>query len=148
MAVRPNQYRAIRVNAISVVPVAVGIAEVTVLANRKGDEWRPRRAYPLRGPSPRVAVAAGQQHKMRTEQVDGRDLLVATSEPDMGRAAAGPGGGHIFGDGIVDRDRRRAVRHDRRRLIAGPEYQPLFVQEFRSRQDVALPRGASHRQGV
>src|SRR6266851_9312375 len=118
MAVRSDQDHPIRVDAISVVPVAVGVAEVAVLANRKGDEWRPGRAEPMRGPSPYVAVAAGQQHKVRAEQVDGRDLLVATLEADMGRAAAGPGGGHIFGDGIVDRDRWRAVRHDRRRSIA------------------------------
>jgi hypothetical protein len=60
--VRSDQDRPIRADAISVVPVAVGVAEVAVLANRKGDEWRPGRAEPLRGPSPWVAVAAGQQH--------------------------------------------------------------------------------------
>lgn len=62
MAVRSDQYRPVRVDAISVVPVAIGIAEVAVPANRKGDEWRPGRAEPLRGPSPWVAVAVGQQH--------------------------------------------------------------------------------------
>src|SRR5258706_11037146 len=127
MAVRSNQYRAIRVDAISVVPVAVGVAEVAVLANSKGDEWRPRRADPLRGPSPCVAVAARQQHKVRAEQVDGRDLLAAALEPNMGRAAAGPGRGKIFGNRIVDGDWERVVRHDVHRFIAGAEDQPLFI---------------------
>src|SRR5207302_4428872 len=114
----------------------------------KDTEWRPRWADRLRGPSPCLAVAAGQQYEVRAEQVYGRDLLVATLEPDMGCAASGPRGGHIFGDRIVDGRRWRAVRHHCRRSIAGPEDQPLFVEEFRSRQDVALPCSASHRQGV
>ena len=77
---------------------------------------------------------------MRAEQVDGRDLLVAALKPDMGCAAAWPGGGDVFGNGIVDGDRWRAIRHDRRRLVVGSEDQPLFVQELLSRQDFALPR--------
>src|SRR5450759_2410359 len=120
MTVRSNQYRAVCIDAVSFVPDVVGVAEIPVLSDSKDKEWRPRRADRLRGPPPCVAVGAGQQHKVRAEEVDSRDLQVATLEPDMGRAASGPGGWHIFGDGIDDRDRRRAVRHYRHRLIASP----------------------------
>src|SRR5271165_6446678 len=102
MTVRSNQYRAICVDAVSFVPVAVGVAEIPVFSDRKDQEWWPRRADRLRSPPPCLAAGAGQQHEVRAEQVDGRDFLVTAREPDMGRAAAGPSGGHIFGDGIVD----------------------------------------------
>src|SRR5450759_2124335 len=81
---RSNQYRAVCIDAVSFVPDVVGVAQIPVLSDSKDKEWRPRRADRLRGPPPCVAVGAGQQHKVRAEQVDSRDLQVATLEPDMG----------------------------------------------------------------
>src|SRR5882724_8139006 len=108
MAIWPDQHRAIGVDAVSIMPVAIEIAEVAVTADRVADERRPRRADRLRGLPPCVAVAAGEQHEVRAEQVDGGDMLMAARQPDVRRAAAGPGGGQIVGDGIVDGDRWRA----------------------------------------
>jgi hypothetical protein len=48
MAVRSNQYRAICVDAVGFVPVAVGVAEIPVLSDSKDKEWRPQRADRLR----------------------------------------------------------------------------------------------------
>ena len=83
MAVGANQHRTIGIDAVSRLPVAVGIAEIASLADGVGHERRPRDFDFLRRPPPRIAFAAGQQHKARAEQVDRRDLLNPVTEPDM-----------------------------------------------------------------
>ena len=50
----------------------------------------------LRRAPPRLAIRARQQQEVRTEQVDGGNLLIAALEPDMRRAVAWPRRGHIF----------------------------------------------------
>src|SRR6266478_6483222 len=59
MAVRPDQHRTIGVDPVGIVPVAAGVAEISVMADREGGQWRPRWSDLVRGLTPRVAVAAG-----------------------------------------------------------------------------------------
>lgn len=101
MAVRPDQHRPTGVDAVSLVPVAVGVAQIPALADGIGHERQPWNVDPLRRPPPCVASAAGQQHKAGAEQVDCRDLTRVRRLSDIHRLAMGL---PAIGD---DRDQRR-----------------------------------------
>src|SRR5690349_8496222 len=109
IAVGPDQHGAIDIDAVSGMPVAVGVADLAVRADHMRDQWRPRWRSRLRCALPCRATAASEQREVRAEQIEGRYLLIAAFDPDMRGAAAGACRGDIFGDGIADGGWRRAV---------------------------------------
>ena len=90
MAVRPNEHRAIAVDAVRSVKATIGVADVSFRANRAGDKWRPQAIERHRGSPPGAIFRTREQHEMRADQVDGRNFLITAIEPDVGRPAPRP----------------------------------------------------------